>query len=139
MTRTSSQARPSVVPPYCKPHCYCSILLDFTQSEELKIKGYAREFINKVQRLKKQTKVSTEDDIIIFYSVEPTAKYFTLALDKERKLIEAAVKKPLFSNEWYTGQVIIGRDHGTAEGENYEIKLTYRSPIVDINAVRVTS
>lgn len=112
------------------------ILLDFTQSEELKIKGYAREFINKVQRLKKQTKVSTEDDIIIFYSVEPTAKYFTLALDKERKLIEAAVKKPLFSNEWYTGQVIIGRDHGTAEGENYEIKLTYRSPIVDINAVR---
>ena len=83
--------------------------------------------------------MSTEDDIIIFYSVEPTAKYFTLALDKERKLIEAAVKKPLFSNEWYTGQVIIGRDHGTAEGENYEIKLTYRSPIVDINAVRVTS
>lgn len=112
------------------------ILLDFNQSEELKIKGYAREFINKVQRLKKQTKVSTEDEILIFYNVEPTAKYFTLALDKERKFIESAVKKPLFSNESYTGQVIIGRDHGTAEGEHYEVKLTYRAPILNANAVR---
>lgn len=115
----------------------CSILLDFTQNEELKIKGYAREFINKVQRLKKQTKVSTEDQILIFYNVPATAKYFTLALDKERKLVETAVKKPLFSSEWYTGQVVIGKDHGSVEGEDYEVTLTYRAPVVDSKAVKV--
>ena len=73
----------------------------------------------------------------MFYSIEPTAKYFTLALEKERKLIESSIKKPLFSNQWYTGQVVIGKDHGTAEGEHYEIQLTYRAPVIDVNAVRV--
>jgi len=59
-------------------------------------------------------------------------------LEKERKLIESAVKKPLFSSEWYTGQVVIGRDHGAVEDEHYDIKITFRAPVVDVNAVRVS-
>lgn len=34
----------------------------------------------------------------------------TLALEKERKLIEAAVKKPLFEYSFYTKQSIIEKE-----------------------------
>lgn len=75
----------------------------------------------------------------MFYHVEPTSKYFTLALEKERKFIEAAIKKPLFSDKHYTGQVVIGKDSGTAEGEQYSITITSRAPVLDVEAIRVQS
>ena len=43
------------------------ILLDTRQDEKLKIRGFAREIINRIQKLKKKTGLSAEDEVFIFY------------------------------------------------------------------------
>lgn len=43
------------------------VLLDVKQNEELKIRGFAREIITRVQKLKKKAKINVEDPILIFY------------------------------------------------------------------------
>ena len=45
----------------CKIYLIYSILLDTRQNEELRIKGYAREIINRVQKLKKKSRLNAED------------------------------------------------------------------------------
>lgn len=116
------------------------VLLDTSQNEELKIKGYAREIINKIQRLKKQSGVSTEDHILIFYKFDAKSVNLNLAMQKELKLIENAVKKPLLHDDLYTGQVIIDQDAGNIEGENenYQLKITYVAPVLDVKQIEAT-
>ena len=63
------------------------VLLDTRQDENLKIKGFAREFSNRIQKLKKKAKVNPEDRILIFYKLANESKMLGLALDKERKFI----------------------------------------------------
>jgi hypothetical protein len=55
-------------------------LLDTRQSEELKVRGFAREIITRVQKLKKRAKLSTEDSVLIFYRFGANAKYLRLAV-----------------------------------------------------------
>lgn len=78
------------------------MLLDTRQDENLKVKGFAREFINKIQKLKKKAKVNPEDNIIIFFKLGEKSNMLRQALEKERKMIEFAVKKPLLSDAEYT-------------------------------------
>ena len=59
------------------------------------------------------------------------------ALDKERKLVEAAVKKPLVDYADYTEQVVLEKDEGAIEEEKYEIMFCRKAPIVYINEIRV--
>jgi len=58
------------------------VLLDTLQNEELKIKGFAREIITRVQKLKKKAKISIEDTILIFYKFGEKAKYLNEAVIK---------------------------------------------------------
>jgi hypothetical protein len=55
-------------------------LLDIRQNEELKIRGYAREIITRVQKLKKKAKINIEDPILIFYHFGENAKYLNEAI-----------------------------------------------------------
>jgi isoleucyl-tRNA synthetase len=43
------------------------VLLDTRQNEELKIRGFAREIINRIQKLKKKIHLKTEDEVVIFW------------------------------------------------------------------------
>lgn len=90
-----------------------------------------------MQRLKKQGGVSTEDKILIFFKFDEKANYLNLAMDKERKLIDNAVKKPLFCESQYNGQVVIAEDKGNVEGEHesYSLKITYVAPVLDAKAI----
>lgn len=58
------------------------ILLDIRQNEELKIRGYAREIITRVQKLKKKAHLNADDSIIVFYKFGANAQYLNLAVDK---------------------------------------------------------
>jgi len=42
--------------------------LDTRQNEELKVRGFAREIINRVQKLKKKIQLKTEDEVFIFWN-----------------------------------------------------------------------
>lgn len=45
------------------------LLVDFRQSEELKLKGFAREFTNRIQKMKKNNNIKVDDDILIQYRI----------------------------------------------------------------------
>lgn len=60
---------------------YFRVLLDTRQNEELKVRGFAREIITRVQKLKKRAKLSTEDAVLIFYRFGANAKYLRLAVE----------------------------------------------------------
>lgn len=107
------------------------VLLDTRQDENLKIRGFAREFSNRIQKFKKKAKVNPEDKILIFYKLGNESKMLTLALEKERKLIESAVKKPLFEASDYTDQSVIDREEGTIDKEEYEIFFTRQAVVVN--------
>lgn len=113
------------------------VLLDTTQDESLKIKGFAREFSNRIQKFKKKAKVNPEDKILIFYKLSNESKMLALALEKERKLIESAIKKPLFEAGYYSDQSVIEREEGTIDKEDYEIFFTRLAVVVDKTELQV--
>ena len=114
-----------------------SVLLDTTQDEGLKIKGFAREFINRVQKLKKKSKFNPEDQVLIFYKLHEKSKMLRLALEKERKLIESAVKKPLVDYADYTQQIVLEKEEGVVEDERYEVIFTRAAAIVHVQELNV--
>jgi hypothetical protein len=113
------------------------VLLDTRQNEELKVRGFAREIITRVQKLKKRAKLSTEDAVLIFYRFGANAKYLRLAVEHEGKAIAAAVKKPFLAVEEHFGLTDIEHDEGTIDDEEYHIQLTVPGPIFNQNALKV--
>ena len=111
------------------------MLLDTRQNEELKVRGFAREIITRVQKLKKRAKLSTEDAVIIFYRFGVNAKYLRLAVENEGKAIAAAVKKPFLSADEHFGLTDIAHDQGIIEEEEYHIKLSAPGPIFYFKAL----
>lgn len=105
------------------------VLLDTRQNEALKTRGFAREIITRVQKLKKKAKLSTEDAIVIFYKFGDNAKYLNLAVENEAKTIAHAVKKPFFHFSQGLGAVDIVHDEGTIDDEPYHIKISAPTPI----------
>jgi len=70
------------------------VMLDKTQSEELLLKGLAREFTNRVQKLRKTAGLQPGDAIKIYYeNVEDDAQ-ITGALAQEASYISDTVKHP---------------------------------------------
>lgn len=93
------------------------VVLDTRQNEELKIKGFAREIINRVQKLKKKVHLKTEDDVVIFWSFSEKSTNLQAAIEKENKLIQNAVKKPLYPLVGSKGFTLLGCDKGSIEEE----------------------
>ena len=113
------------------------MLLDTTQSEELKVRGFAREIVTRVQKLKKRAKLSTEDAVLIFYRFGAGAKYLRLAVEHEGKAIAAAVKKPFLSEADAFGLTEIAHDEGTIDEEEYRISITLPGPLFNLKALDV--
>lgn len=51
-----------------------SVMLDIVQTDELKNIGLAREITNRIQRLRKTSGISIDDQIEIFYSFDDESK-----------------------------------------------------------------
>ena len=58
------------------------VLLDSRQNEELKIRGFAREIINRIQKLKKKIHLKTEDEVVIFWKFNEKATNLNAAMVK---------------------------------------------------------
>ncbi len=114
------------------------MLLDTRQNEELKVRGFAREIITRVQKLKKKAHLKTEDPILIFYKFGANAKYLNAAVENERKTIANAVKKPFLHFDEHFGLVDIAHDEGVIDEEEYHIKLTAPGPVFDFKELSVT-
>lgn len=90
-------------------------MIDTRQNEELKIRGFAREIITRVQKMKKKAHLQTEDPVVVFYRFGPNAKYLQLAVEKESKTIANAVKKPFHHDSCNFGLVNMVTEQGTID------------------------
>ncbi|KII67444.1 Isoleucine--tRNA ligase, cytoplasmic [Thelohanellus kitauei] len=77
-----------------------AVLLDTKPNSELEDEGIARDFVNKIQRLRKKAKLNPTDDIIISYSIlksesEADLQRFSRVLLNNKAKIEDIIKRPI--------------------------------------------
>ncbi|KAL7302997.1 hypothetical protein TKK_0004222 [Trichogramma kaykai] len=74
------------------------VLLDCTQSEEMLNEGLAREFVNRVQKLRKKAKLQPHDPARLYFEFgkESEADQVAKAVDMHKDLIESTTKTPQF-------------------------------------------
>ena len=65
-----------------------TIILDTTLTQELINEGYAREFISKVQNLRKESGLAVEDNILVHYETDDT---LSRVLDKYQSTISSVI------------------------------------------------
>lgn len=83
----------------------------------MKVRGFAREIINRVQKLKKKIHLKTEDEVYIFWNFPENSANLRSAMEKETKMIQNAVKKPLLPLSSSKGLFVLGKDNGTIDEE----------------------
>lgn len=88
------------------------VLLDCRQNEELRIKGFAREIINRIQKLKKKAGLKAEDEVFIFHNFDAASENLNKAIQTQSETIRNAVKKPIFSATKKSSFIDIARDSG---------------------------
>jgi isoleucyl-tRNA synthetase len=111
--------------------------LDFTITEELKLKGLARETINRIQRFRKTSKLSIDDKILIVLNFPEASARLTKAFDSQRAYIEATVKKPVFSKVEMPFAFTWFVDEFEVEGEKLTVELCGPSVAWDWKELRV--
>ncbi len=91
--------------------------MDFTITPELKLKGVAREVINRIQRSRKSAGVKIQDRIVISIKLADEQKLLKEVFDKELEFIRKKVRKPvvllnddLISTPIYNTQTEVGSD-----------------------------
>ena len=112
-------------------------MLDMRQDEALKLRGFAREIITRVQKLKKKAHLRTEDAVIVFYRFGKEAKHLNAAVESEAKAIANAVKKPFLPLEQHFGLINIAHDQGTIEEEEYHLQISAPGPIFNFPLLTV--
>ena len=93
------------------------------------MRGFAREIITRVQKLKKKAHLRTEDPVIVFYKFGKEAKHLNAAVESEAKAIANAVKKPFLPLEQHFGLTNIAHDRGTIDEEEYHLQISAPGPI----------
>lgn len=104
----------------------------------MRIKGFAREIINRFQKLKKKAGVKQDDDIFLFYHFGGNAENLNKAITDELEMIKHAVKKPIFPITKKGLFVDISKDSGEILGEKYDIFICYPHFVVNDQAFEVT-
>jgi isoleucyl-tRNA synthetase len=85
------------------------VVLNTEQDEELVAEGIAREFVNRVQRLRKKAHLDPEDRVEVFVE---TSDALMKVVDTHRKLISVALKSPapVSISELSGREVVIARE-----------------------------
>lgn len=110
-----------------------SVMLDIVQTEELKHIGIAREVTNRIQRLRKSSGISIDDQIEIFYEFKKESKEgLSYVISKYTDKIMAQTRMPVLNlNEKQGSPVLIGEVdyvHPEDEADQVFIKIYLAAP-----------
>ena len=90
--------------------------------DNLKQMGLSREITNKIQRLRKSTGVSIDDQIEVFYSIKSEGTLSSV-LNNHSDKIRDLIKMPFLESKYIqTNQVVIGTT--IIENENEQVDIT---------------
>jgi hypothetical protein len=78
----------------CASSMKSSVMLDIVQTDELKHIGVAREVTNRIQRLRKTSGISIDDQIEIFFSFDDENKDLSKIVEKYTTRVSAQTRMP---------------------------------------------
>jgi isoleucyl-tRNA synthetase len=97
-------------------------MLKTSMDDNLKQMGLSREITNRIQKLRKSTGISIDDQIEVFFN-RPAAGTLASVLDNHSDKIRDLIKMPFFEMSFkQPNQVIIGQT--SFENENETVELT---------------
>ena len=102
------------------------VLLDVKPDESMQNEGLAREFINRVQRLRKDAQLIPTDDVTVYYDVSKCSPNFQTILGEFQDLIFSAIKQPLKSFPLPIGEVEIISGSFEIKDDQFKLILTQR-------------
>lgn len=104
------------------------VLMDMTPSPELLEEGLAREFINRIQKLKKKAQLIPTDPVVIFYKLTENfgeSHQLSKIIGKHESMIKASIKSELlpFSMEETAKWRVIITENTDIKGVNIELTI----------------
>lgn len=113
-----------------------SVVLNIEIDENLKKVGLSREFINRVQKLRKEKNLNLTDRIVILYQFSDNNSLLKAAINDNIELIKNTVKKSIFEfSESNTKLNVIASEDFEIESEKFNVKIV--APYVEINKEKI--
>ncbi|GBP07755.1 Isoleucine--tRNA ligase, cytoplasmic [Eumeta japonica] len=105
------------------------VLLDVSPDQEMLDEGFAREIINRVQKLRKKAHLVPTDDVNVYYYVNKTSDIIRI-ISSHREFIESTVKAPLLPIEQITpSKCIIIDETQELKGSELKLVITWRKEV----------
>jgi len=117
----------------CASSMLSSVMLDTEMDEELNQIGLAREVINRIQRLRKTSGISIEDQIEVFFEIE--GEKLAPVIEKHSEKVVSVTKMPFLAlNERQSHAILIGETefaHPDNEAEKVKLTICLAAPSFD--------
>lgn len=105
------------------------ILLNVTPDQEMLDEGFAREIINRVQKLRKKAHLVPTDEVDVFYSVNKNSDIVRI-INSHREFIESTVKAPMIPNEKISAsKPVVIEETQELKGSQLKLVITWRKEV----------
>ncbi|XP_034833516.1 isoleucine--tRNA ligase, cytoplasmic [Maniola hyperantus] len=105
------------------------ILLNVTPDQSMLDEGFAREIINRLQKLRKKAHLVPTDEVDVFFSVNKESDILRI-INAHRDLIEGTVKAPLkFIDELSSSKPFIIQETQDLKGSHLKLVITWRKEV----------
>lgn len=105
------------------------VLLDVSPDQDMLDEGFAREIINRVQKLRKKAHLVPTDEVNVYYSVNKTSDIERI-IKSHREMIESTVKAPMLPIEKIKPtQTVVIEETQELKGSQLKIVITWRKQV----------
>ncbi|XP_050676164.1 isoleucine--tRNA ligase, cytoplasmic [Leptidea sinapis] len=105
------------------------ILLNVTPDQDMLDEGFAREIINRVQKLRKKAHLVPTDEVDVYFTVNRSSDILRI-INSHRELIETTVKAPLKDiKDLSASKLIIIEETQDLKGSQLKLVITWRKDV----------
>lgn len=101
-----------------------AVVLDSTITEELKRARFAREFVNRVQRLRKASKLNLKDNVIITYAFENPESQVALGVAENLETVQSTTRKAVLPYAEGVKYSVISQEVTDIDGEKVSLLIS---------------
>lgn len=116
------------------------VILDFTEDEDLKLMAVSRDIANKVQRMRKDTKLQQDDPVDMWAEVLPSKKSggsLKKAMDTKRDYLQKLLRRDLWDASLLQGhEVVINKEVFEVAGDELAVTITVRGAFYNLKALK---
>ncbi|KAG7300162.1 Isoleucine--tRNA ligase-cytoplasmic [Plutella xylostella] len=105
------------------------VLLNVSPDQDMLDEGFAREIINRVQKLRKKAHLVPTDEVNVYYSVAKTSDIGRI-IQSHREFIESTVKAPMIPGDQLTpSKAVVIEETQELKGSQLKIVITWRKEV----------